>query len=294
MPGVNKFILPLLSSPLFLVDDFGLQSWVRYRSELEQAGAGIPYSELGIGERRQSSMPRTFSASGEMSAGVTTALPDSIAIISNTGIMQDEGGMSTRGASDIEADFRQAYSNPDISAIIFDNNSGGGMASAGWRLNSVIKERNKPVLAFARYMGSAAYLAAVASDEIMAPAGSEIGSIGAYIPIDKVMMEMLAADIEFVYADQSMQKNGAFMAALKGDYGPLRAQATKIAAAFIKEVEDQRTLTESYKEQVLSGLMFTARDAKKRGLIDSQGTLTDAMNRAGMLGKRYKKTKNAK
>ena len=152
----------------------------------------------------------------------------------------------------------------------------------------MIKERNKPVLSYYRYSGSAALLASVASDEIMGALGSEIGSIGAYIPIDKVLMAMLKEDIEFIYAQQSTQKNGPLMAALRLDYEPLRKAVTKTAAAFIKEVETFRPLNETFKEEVLSGPMFSASEAKKRGLIDSTGTFTDGMKRARLLGKRHK------
>jgi ClpP class serine protease len=287
MPGANP-ILPFLSSELFLVDDFGLQAWVQYRSYLEQVTAGFPPDRLGLYERKQASLPQIHTITGDIQPLSKSSPEGSIAVIKLSGVMQDEGGLCVRGADDVEADFRQAYSDGGVDAIVFDINSGGGMASAGWRLNSVIKERNKPVLSYNRYSGSAAVLASVPSDEIMGQPGSETGSIGAYIPIDKVLMEMLANDIEFIYAQQSTQKNGPLMAALRGDYEPLRKQVTKTAAAFIKEVEAFRPLNEAFKEEVLSGPMFTASEAKKRGLIDSVGTFTDAMKRARLLGKRHK------
>lgn len=40
-------------------------------------------------------------------------------------------------------------------------------------------------------------------------------------------MEMLANDIEFIYAQQSTQKNGPLELLLRGDYEPLRKQVTK-------------------------------------------------------------------
>lgn len=294
MPGVNKFILPILSSELFIADDFALQAWARYRATMEQASAGVTWEQMGIPDRKRATLPQTISGSGEVSAGLSSIdFQDSIALIKLSGVMEDEGGLCNRGAEDIESDFRLAYSNPSISAIVFEVNSGGGMAAAGWRLNSVIKEKNKPVLGFIRDAGSAALLAAVACNELMAMPQASVGSIGAYVPIDKLLMQLLAEDIEFVYADQSINKNGAFMAAIRGDYGPLKAQVTKTAAAFIKEVETQRTLNETYKADTLAGAMFIASDAKKRGLIDSTGNFTDAMKRAKLLGKRHKQAQNA-
>ena len=60
-------------------------------------------------------------------------------------------------------------------------------------------------------------------------------------------------------------------------------QAEASASLFRSEVQKYRKLNSAMKKETLQGGMFYARDAKKRGIVDSIGTMKNAIKRAKAL-----------
>jgi len=75
--------------------------------------------------------------------------------------------------------------------------------------------------------------------------------------------------------------------ALAGDYGRLQAEIDTIAEQFRGMVSNSRKLrgNKSEIENTLSGGMFTANDAKNRGLADSIGNFNYALKRLNQIKK---------
>lgn len=197
--------------------------------------------------------------------------------------MRVSDGLSSSGIESLVRDFRAAYQNPNISSIILEINSGGGEATAGAMMKNVIQERNKPVISYAWMAGSAAYLAASASDEIIAAnEGAQFGSIGVLFSLDKNILKYYSENILDIYASKSPDKNAAFRAAQEGDFSKYIQMADQHAAVFQKEVQSIRPLkgSESKIQSTLNGAMFFADDAKGRGLVDNIGNFNLALNRA--------------
>jgi len=142
---------------------------------------------------------------------------------------------------------------------------------AGHIIHNAIKEFGKPVISYVYNAGSAAYMAASASKEIVAAnVNARVGSIGALIQVSQSFIDEFSKDILEVYSDLSTDKNKEFRELLKGNTEPIREMLNQSVEIFQKMVTDNRILKLDAKGSLRGG-MFFAEDAKKRGLIDSIG-----------------------
>lgn len=298
----NKFLLPLISGHLLIDADFALDTYLTFLQELSLIQSGVPYTELGMSARRHMQLPELYEPQANGFAPVVhdrwrlysaeSVSPGSVAIIKISGVLRSESAASTRGVDVVERDLRQAYMNENIDAVVLDVNSGGGEATAAWRLNNAVRERNKPVVAHAHIAGSGAYLAITGADEIIsANAGARLGSIGALYSIDRRVLTEHAENFVDIYADQSINKNAEIRAALSGDFGPLKREINKVATDFQNLVKNSRELhgDAGTIEHTLSGPMFSASESARRGLSDMTGNLLTAVSRASLWAKRRKK-----
>jgi ClpP class serine protease len=292
----DRYVLPLLGSGYLMCDkEFALMQLSAYLQDVSLLQAGAVYSDLGISKRRSEQRPAITVFNDDLSFSDSETNPSSskngIATIKLSGVMREMGSASTLGAEDIRDQLFSFYENENIKAIVMDINSGGGESGAGFMLNAAIAERTKPVIARVTYAGSAAYMTAIACDEIHAAfAAAKIGGIGAFAQIDNEMIKTLQERFSFIYSDESDRKNEAFRGLLEGDQSKIKAEINAIGKQFRDMVSTSRALTTSVSD-TLSGAMFDAKTAKKRGLIDAISTQQELMNRAAYLGMTRKKSK---
>jgi len=211
-----------------------------------------------------------------------TVKKGSIGVITMSGVMTASGGWCNKGAEQIANEFRMLYRDKNIAGILFKVNSGGGESAAGDIIFNVISDRNKPVLTYTNFLGSAAVKGTLPSDEIMAASTStEIGSIGTLISINKKYVEKAKEQDLDLYSELSPDKNQGWRELKNGNNQPLIDRATAIDGEFMKKVSKHRTLKgdKATRDKTLSGGLFIAKDAKKRGLIDSIGTMNYAFKR---------------
>lgn len=287
---------------------YGFRLLNSYLHELSLVASGIPYAELGIGERRRKAsevfifMP---DASGEYNtvsqdlgllsnSGLTK--PQSVAVLKLSGVMTSQDDLSSNGVGVLDSQLRQAYANDNIGAIIIDTNSPGGEVTAMQMMVGAIQDRNKPVLGFGRFAASAAYGTLAATDEIIASDKmAEFGSIGAMITIDKTFLDFYAENFLTFYGENAPKKNKEWRSALDGNFNPLQQAANDATDQFQAQVAKQRGLTggAQYQKETLSGDLFAASDARRRGLVDGIGTMNYALSRATAWMQKNKKRKAA-
>lgn len=294
--------------PMCIEAQAGLRVLNRYLHEMALVAAGVPYKELGISERRKEScsvlvfMPEATGDGGTMVedrgllSNSSLTRPQSVAILQLSGVMTTKDDISSYGVGMIDRQLRAAYANDNIGAIILDTNSPGGEVTAMQMLVGAVQDRNKPVIGFGRFAASAAYGTLAATDEIIGSDKlAEFGSVGAVITLDKAFLEFYAENfLEFYGADAPM-KNDKWREAQRGNFGPIQEAADAATRAFQQQVAKQRTLNghEAYRKATLSGAMFDAADAKRRGLIDGIGTMNYALSRATAWMQKGKKKKAA-
>ena len=285
------------NSSLEIDEQFGRNALSNYLSELALISAGVPFSELGFSERRSSLLPTIIPFSASTLGQIVTSQnldksvqPGSIAVLKLSGVMRSQDGISSYGADTMTAWLRSAYNNPNIDGIIIETESGGGEAFAGTKIDNAISERNKPVIGFAHMAASAAYRALSAADEIVAAGpGAQFGSIGAMYQIDRAVMAEIKTRYDLIIGKDAPQKNAAARMATDGDYSGYQKSADEYTAEFHQQVIKARGVQgRADIKETLSGAMFGAMDAKKRGLIDMVGNMQTAIKRVRALKSKYK------
>ena len=298
-PQRNRDIETFIAAGRFEINEaWGLEQLAEYANEIALLRAGAEYKELGIGMRRAAAMPEVITFHNAVPVMVsdpeTLRYPQftpqgSLAHLKLTGVMRSQDGASTRGINSLQSDFHAAYQNDNIDGILLEVNSGGGEGLAGTILQSIIAESPKAVVVWAHFMASAAVRATAPADEIIASTdGSEIGSIGTMITLNRAFANAYNAYYEDLYASKSTNKNSDFREFLKGNKEPLQKGLDTYNEYFLDEMKRYRPLKRDV-DHTLSGAMFYAREAKSRGLIDGIGSFTYAVSRLQANAKRRKK-----
>lgn len=276
--------------------DFGVQQFNLYLQDLMFLQMGGKFKDLGISQRRQDAMPKLLVPSEsaylvdkfDMMDGNTP--PGSIALLKLSGVMRTQSGLSSPGVDRLANDLRSAYNNSNIKGVILDTYSGGGESTAGNVLKSAMSEKNKPVVGFGHLVASAAYRALSGADEIvMSSRESEAGSIGTMISMNTKSLEKFRANsIEF-YGKDAPNKNIEWRQALAENYSVIQQRVDQLTTRFHDEIKRDRNLqgSETQIKETLSGAMFNAVDAKRRGLVDAIGNLNFAIARVNALSKKY-------
>ena len=298
----NRASAKIASMGTLCIDfQWGVRALSGYVHELDAVAAGIPYASLGISDRRHARMAvSVISPTGQtitdpyILRNERLTPPGSVAVLQLSGVMTADGDASTPGAQGLAASLRQAYANANVDAIVMETNSGGGEVTAMQILVGAVSERNKPVIGFGHMAASGAYGTLAATDEIVgASQMATFGSVGAVFTLDKEFLQYFKDSYLQIYGENAPFKNEEFRAALEGDFGPFKSLANKATDQFQAQVAAQRNLTgaEAYRKTTLSGRMFDAAEAKRRGLIDGVGTLAYAVKRAEAWAGMYKSKK---
>jgi len=237
-----------------------------YLFELDQVSNGVPYAELGIGERRAASLPKMVETPNDKKPFKN----DRIVVVTLNGMIKADDGWSSYGTRTVGEKLIEAGRDKDVIGALFKINSGGGYMDGAEAMIAAMREFGKPIITLASYAGSAAYMIASESTQINAETDfSEFGSIGVYIDLNKQFKDLYKQYVETAYSENSPNKNKAFRDWLENDdLSGFVKQATEADDMFMGLIKKNRKLTASTKEETLSGGMFYAKDAQARGLID--------------------------
>ena len=185
--------------------------------------------------------------------------------------------------------FKDFGEDESVKAIILRVNTPGGGVAASQEMYEAIKkvrDSGKPVIVSISSLGaSGGYYAACGGNIIVADPGSLVGSIGVIISLTnfKDLAEKLGVS-------QTVFKSGE----LKDAGNPLRELNEKDREYFQSIVDDsydqflevvsrERKMDKEKLKEYATGRVFTGRQAKEIGLIDSLGTFDDAIMMAARM-----------
>lgn len=206
----------------------------------------------------------------------------SYAIVSMLGAVIKYGDWCTYGADEIVEALQSANNNKNIKGIIFDMDGPGGAVSAIGPFLSFAKSKTKPIVGWADACMSLHYWTAVSvCDHIMADndVSARFGSVGVVSSFRDLKPYWEKQGIVFheIYPPESDNKNEAFRLALEGKYEMIiKEHLSPIAIKFQSAVRAGRPGLKEEKG-VLNGKTYDADKAVGLGMIDSIGTLSDAM-----------------
>jgi len=205
------------------------------------------------------------------------------------GPMLKYGTWYTYGTLEIADRIREAGLHKNISAIVIDYDTGGGVVSSIPPLSQAIadvRKMGKPVLAEVDLCCSAGLWSAADCDWIIAKnsLSCEIGSIGVMADFWDIApyYESLGLKHHRIESNLSEDKNKPFNLALAGDYDLIKTETLDpLALKFQNHIKSRREgkIDESA-PGILTGRTVFAEDALKYGLIDEIGTGHTAIERA--------------
>lgn len=175
----------------------------------------------------------------------------------------------------------QIVNDPDVSGLVLNIDSGGGQVYGTAEFYDFIKTIKKPVVTYTGgYLCSAAYYMAAASNAIIAnPRADAIGSIGAYATfIDSAgILKHFGAEIHTIYASKSSEKNSEYREIMEN--GNVEPYAKNVLDPIVETfISDMKAARPGLDDQVFKGGTWNGLEALELGLIDQNGTITDAIN----------------
>jgi protease-4 len=216
-----------------------------------------------------------------------------IAVIYGLGQIQrgesDYGGALggfVMGADTIAEAFAAAVDEPEVGAILFRIDSGGGSAVASETIARAVRraiEAGKPVIvSMGNTAASGGYWIAMDSTAIVAQPGTLTGSIG--VVAGKMVFRDLSDRLNVNWGSVQRGDNADMWSPLQDfdEAGRARLQAflDQVYEAFISGVAKGRDLPKEKVRAVAEGRVWTGAQAHERGLVDELGGFLRALELA--------------
>lgn len=217
---------------------------------------------------------------------------DKIAVIYATGsIASGEGDEGSIGSETISKAIRKARLDKKVKAVVLRVNSPGGSALASdviWREMLLTKKAKPVVVSMGNVAASGGYYISCAADKIFAYPNTITGSIGVFGIIPN-MKEMFNKNLGITFDEVKTNPYADYIPVTRPLGDAERMILTKeietIYSTFITHVSEGRKMTVAQIDSIGQGRVWSGIDAKRIGLIDEFGGLSDAVKEAAKLAK---------
>ena len=222
--------------------------------------------------------------------GLTGMSNDRVAVVVAEGsIVPGEQPPGTIGGDSLAHLIRHTAETDGVQAIVLRINSGGGSVFASEVIRQAVlavqADGTPVVVSMGAVAASGGYYIAASADRIFATPSTITGSIGVFaaIPTFENLMGRLGVHTDGVGTTE-------LAGSLRVDR-PLNAQLSRALTSsveftynsFLALVADGRDMTVEQVDGIAQGRVWSAADARERGLVDELGSLTDAIAAAGTL-----------
>lgn len=215
-----------------------------------------------------------------------------IAVVYAVGQIYDGKGDNDSGiySDSFIKEFKKAYQNKDVKAIVLRVNSPGGSALASeniWReIENAKKAGKKVVTSMGDYAASGGYYISCNSDYIYAQPNTLTGSIGVFgmIPsVQKTLKNKLGVTIDVVKTNKHADMMTGFRTMDESELAIMQQMVEETYGLFTKRVSDGRKMQVSTVDSIGQGRVWAGKDALALGLVDKLGSLEDAIQKAAQL-----------
>ncbi len=226
--------------------------------------------------------------------GLIQSKKDAVAVIPLYGVISQ--GSSSRswenGSQQIAKRIKTLAAKKEVKAIVLDINSPGGTVGAVQEIYSAVlkarAETKKPFIArFGEVSASGGYYVAAACDQIMAHPGTITGSIGVIFSVSNFegLMKKVGYRNEAIKSGKFKDIGSATREMTPEERKLLQGLIDDSYEQFVKAVSDGRKMSIDQVKLLADGRIYSGRQAKEIGLVDSLGDLQDAIDQAGELAK---------
>lgn len=219
------------------------------------------------------------------SAGTVAVMPMTGTFSNRVSMMSQASGGASYEA--MAGQFRALVNNPEVSAIVLDMDSPGGVVNGADELAAEIYRARsvKPVTAVANsVMASAAYWIGSAASELVVTPSAEIGSIGVLggHRDESGLYEKLGVKVSLISAGKYKTENNPFEPMTDEGRAAMQARADEAYGRFTRAVAKGRGVSvESVRNGFGEGRVVSAREAVSLGMADRVATIDEVV--AGLL-----------
>lgn len=270
---------------------YGLVTRTMYANEVK----GEIKKKLGLDDNDE--IPQV--TCGEMKDYAPSTAKDQIAVYYCEGtIAQSQAAGTLMGdagiiSKDMVRDLDDLAKDDDIKAVVIRINSGGGDAFASeeiWHSVAELRKKKPVVVSMGGMAASGAYYLSAGASWIVAQPTTLTGSIGifgVFPDMTGLMQDKLGLHYDVVKTNKHSDFDFAQQAR------PFNADEQQMLQRYIergyelfcKRVADGRHMSTDSVKAIAQGHVWTGGDAKRIGLIDQLGGLTDAIKQAARLAK---------
>lgn len=270
---------------------YGLVTRTMYANEVK----GEIKKKLGLDDNDE--IPQV--TCGEMKNYAPSTAEDQIAVYYCEGtIAQSQAAGTLMGdagiiSKDMVRDLDDLAKDDDIKAVVIRINSGGGDAFASeeiWHSVAELRKKKPVVVSMGGMAASGAYYLSAGASWIVAQPTTLTGSIGifgVFPDMTGLMQDKLGLHYDVVKTNKHSDFDFAQQAR------PFNADEQQMLQRYIergyelfcKRVADGRHMSTDSVKAIAQGHVWTGGDAKRIGLIDQLGGLTDAIKQAARLAK---------
>ena len=215
-----------------------------------------------------------------------------IAVMYAFGEISDGKGDSGEGiySETFVKDFRKAWKDKDVKAIVLRVNSPGGSALASENIWHEIENAKaagkKVVVSMGDYAASGGYYISCNADYIYAQPNTITGSIGVFgmVPsLQNFLKNKIGITIDEVGTNAHSDYGSLYRPLDDLEGQRLQASIEDIYATFTQRVADGRHLDVTFVDSIGQGRVWAGSDALKLGLVDELGNIDDAVAKAAQL-----------
>lgn len=214
---------------------------------------------------------------------------DKIAIIYAEGEIDPSGTENSNILADkICESFRIAQNDDDIKAVVFRINSPGGSATESEEIYKAAKafgEKKPLVVSMGSYAASGGYYIACPAQKIVAMPSTITGSIGVFgvIPNVEKLLKDIDLNVETVGTHKHSGMGSMYTKMDSREIDVIQQSVETVYGRFISHVAEGRNMTTAEVDSIGQGRVWSGVSALRIGLVDTLGSLNDALTIAAEL-----------
>lgn len=216
---------------------------------------------------------------------------DAVAVIPLYGVITQGSSAHSweRGSQQTAKRIRTLSEKKEVKAIVLDINSPGGSVGAVQEIYSAVLKAKastkKPFIArFGEVSASGGYYVGAACDQIIAHQGTITGSIGVIFSVGNAegLMKKVGYRSEAIKSGKFKDIGSMTREMSAEERKLLQAMIDDSYEQFVAAVAQGRKMDAEKVKPLADGRIYTGRQAKEAGLVDSFGDLQDAVDAAGV------------
>ena len=223
-----------------------------------------------------------------LKSAVNYKATDKVAVIYADGNIIDGNGKTDVAGDHFASIIEKVRNDKDVKAVVLRVNSPGGSVMASEKIKAELDllKQNVPVIAsYGNYAASGGYWISANCDHIFSNASTLTGSIGVFsmIPdLQGTLKNKLHVNITAVNSNKHADMYGMMRPLDTKEIAYMQATVERIYDRFTEVVSEGRDMTAADVDEIGQGRVWTGAEGLGIGLVDSIGTIEDAIKYAAM------------